>query len=51
MDKSCSTYGAKGNAYRILVGKAEGRPRRRWGDNNVTSAQNRNCGVRRDGRC
>jgi hypothetical protein len=25
--------GAKRNAYRILVGKPEGRPRRRWVDN------------------
>jgi hypothetical protein len=35
---ACSTNGEKSNAYRILVGKPEGkgplgRPRRRWEDN------------------
>jgi hypothetical protein len=34
----CSTYGAKRNAYRVLVGKPErkrplGRPRHMWKDN------------------
>jgi hypothetical protein len=38
MDMACSTNGEKRNAYRILVGKPEGRrslerPRRRWVDN------------------
>jgi hypothetical protein len=38
MGRACSTHGEKGNAYRILVGKPEGkrplgRPRRRWEDN------------------
>jgi hypothetical protein len=38
MDRACSTNGEKRNAYRILVGKPEGkrplgRPRRRWVDN------------------
>jgi hypothetical protein len=38
MGKACSTHGAERNAYRILVGKPEGRrplgrPRRRWVDN------------------
>jgi hypothetical protein len=38
MGRACSTNGAKRNAYRILVGKPEGkrplgRPRRRWVDN------------------
>jgi hypothetical protein len=38
MDRACSTHGEKRNAYRILVGKPEGRrplgrPRRRWMDN------------------
>jgi hypothetical protein len=38
MGRACSTNGAKLNAYRILVGKPEGkrplgRPRRRWVDN------------------
>jgi hypothetical protein len=37
MDRACSTNGEKRNAYRILVGKPEGkrplgRPRRRWVD-------------------
>jgi hypothetical protein len=36
----CSTIGEKKNAYRLLVGKPEGkrplgRPRRRWVDNTV----------------
>jgi hypothetical protein len=38
MGKACSTYGDMINAYRMLVGKPEGkkplgRPRRRWKDN------------------
>jgi hypothetical protein len=38
MGKGCSTNGEKRNAYRILVGKSEGkrplgRPRHRWEDN------------------
>jgi hypothetical protein len=38
MGRACSTNWAKQNAYRILVGKPEGkrplgRPRRRWVDN------------------
>jgi hypothetical protein len=38
MDRACSTNGEKRNAYRILVGKPEGkrplgRPRLRWEDN------------------
>jgi hypothetical protein len=38
MGGACSTNGEKMNAYRILVGKPEGkrpleRPRRRWEDN------------------
>jgi hypothetical protein len=38
MGRVCSTNGEKRNAYRILVGKPEGkgplgRPRRRWMDN------------------
>jgi hypothetical protein len=39
MGRACSTHGEKSNAYRILVGKAEGkrsigRPRHRW-ENNI----------------
>jgi hypothetical protein len=38
MGRACSTKGEKGNVYRILVGKPEGKrplgtPRRRWVDN------------------
>jgi hypothetical protein len=38
MGRACSTNGDKRNAYRILVGKPEGkrplgRPTRRWEDN------------------
>jgi hypothetical protein len=38
MGRACSTNGAKRNAYRILVGKPEGKrslrsPRSRWVDN------------------
>jgi hypothetical protein len=38
MGRTCSTNGEKRNAFRILVGKPEGRrplgrPRRRWVDN------------------
>jgi hypothetical protein len=38
MGRVCSTYGEERNAYRILVGKPEGkrllgRPGRRWKDN------------------
>jgi hypothetical protein len=39
MGGACSTYGEKRGAYRILVGRSEGRrplgrPRRRW-ENNI----------------
>jgi hypothetical protein len=38
MSRACSTHGEKRNAYRVLVGKPEGkrplgRPRRWWEDN------------------
>jgi hypothetical protein len=39
MSSSCSTHGERRDAYRVMVGKPEGkrplgRPRRRWEDNN-----------------
>jgi hypothetical protein len=38
MDRTCSTYGKRRDAYRVLVGKPEGkrplgRQRQRWEDN------------------
>jgi hypothetical protein len=38
MGRTCSTYGERRGAYRVLVGKPEGRrpfgrPRNRWEDN------------------
>jgi hypothetical protein len=33
MGRACSTNGEKRNKFRILVGKPEGRPRRRLVDN------------------
>jgi hypothetical protein len=50
MGRACSTNGEKRNAYRILVGKPEGkrplgRPRHRWLDNIKTGLR----GVRWDG--
>jgi hypothetical protein len=38
MDRTCSTYGERRRAYRVIVRKPEGRrklgrPRRRWEDN------------------
>jgi hypothetical protein len=34
VDRACSTNGEKRNAYRILMGKPDGkRPRRRWVNN------------------
>jgi hypothetical protein len=47
MGSACSTNGEKGNAYRISVGKPEGRrplgrPRRGWEDNTEMN-------LRRDG--
>ena len=38
MDEACSPYGERRGAYRVLMGKPEGRrllgrPRRRWEDN------------------
>jgi hypothetical protein len=40
MDRTCSIYGKKLNAYRVFVGNPEGKrpvgkPRRRWEDNFV----------------
>jgi hypothetical protein len=47
---ACSTYGETRGAYRVLVGKPEGkrplgRPRRRWEDNIKTYLQEVECGV------
>jgi hypothetical protein len=33
MGRACSTNGKRSNAYRILVGKPDGKRRRRWVDN------------------
>jgi hypothetical protein len=38
LGRACNTHGEKGNAYRVFVGKPEGkrpleRPRRKWEDN------------------
>jgi hypothetical protein len=51
MDRVCSTYGEKMNAYRILVGKPEGkspleRPKRRWEDNNTMDLRELGLGAR-----
>jgi hypothetical protein len=45
MGRACSTNGAKRNAYRILIGKPEGkrplgRQRCRWNDNIKTNLRN-----------
>jgi hypothetical protein len=42
MGKECSTYGEKKTAYKVLVGKSEGkrpleRPRHSWEDNIETN--------------
>jgi len=49
MDAVCSLYGARRGAYRVSVGKPEGkRPpgkaRRRWKDNNKMDLQEVGCG-------
>ena len=49
MGGACSTYGERRGAYRVLVGKPEGkrplrRPRRRWGDNIKMDLQEVGCG-------
>jgi hypothetical protein len=48
MKRACSTNGEKRNAYRILVGKPEGkrslrRPRRRWEDNIIIDLREMGC--------
>ena len=35
----CSSMGERKSAYRVLVGKPEERPRRRWEDNNKMDLQ------------
>jgi hypothetical protein len=49
MDTACSTNGAKRNAYRIVVGKTEGkrplrRLRRRWVDDIKMDLREIGCG-------
>jgi hypothetical protein len=44
MGRACSTYGGKRGAYKILVGRPEGRrslgrPRHRWEDNSKMDLQ------------
>jgi hypothetical protein len=48
MGRACSTNGEKRNAYRILVGKPEGkrplgRPRRTWVDNTKMDLRETGC--------
>jgi hypothetical protein len=55
VDRACSTNGEKRNAYRILLGKSEGkiplgRPRSRWVDNIKMDLRERGCcGLNRSG--
>jgi hypothetical protein len=60
MDRACSTNGEKRNAYRIFVGKQEGkrpvgRPRRGWVDNIKMDLRESNVGhkiiLRRVAKC
>jgi hypothetical protein len=49
MGRACSTNGENRNAYRILVGKIEGkgplgRPKRRWVDNIKMDVRDIGCG-------
>ena len=49
MGAACSMYGARRGAYRVLVGKPEGKrppgkPRRRWKDNIKMDLQEVGCG-------
>jgi hypothetical protein len=49
MGRACSTYGEKRGAYRVLVGKPEGRrplgrPRRRWENNIKIDLREVGCG-------
>ena len=46
MGMTFSTHGASRNAYRILVGKPEGRPRRRWKENIKMDFREVSCDVR-----
>jgi hypothetical protein len=49
MGGACNTYGERRGAYRVLVGKLEGkrqlgRPKRRWEDNMKMDLQEAVCG-------
>jgi hypothetical protein len=49
MGRACSTNGEKRNAYRVLVGRPEGkrplgRPVRRWADNIKMDCRQKECG-------
>ena len=44
MGWACGSYGGGEGAYRVLVGKPEGRPRRRWVDNIRMDLQEVGCG-------
>ena len=49
MGRACSTYGERRGAYRVLVGKPEGRrplgiPGRRWEDNIKMNLRDVECG-------
>jgi hypothetical protein len=53
MGWACSTYGGRGDAYRILLGRTEGRrplgrPRHGWEDNIKTDLQEVGWGHERD---
>jgi hypothetical protein len=50
MGRVCTTHGGEGDAYRVSVGKPEGkrplgRPRRRWENHTKTDLGGVGCGV------